>query len=1001
MIGETISRYRIIDSLGEGGMGIVYLAEDINLGRHVAIKFLTSTTPEYRARFLREARAVSNLVHPNIATVFDYGETAVGKPFIVMELVKGQALNEKLHEGSLPLPDAVRFIAAIASALSEAHHQGVVHRDVKPSNVIITDRKQVKVLDFGLVKQIYGDQVTDTDTSRMTLPGTRTRSDVIVGTPLYLSPEQATGKQVDGRSDLFALGAVMYECITGHSAFGGASVIEIGAQVIHVTPPAPSKLNPAIPPELDRITMKALEKKVEARYQSADELIADLQAVLPTLQADGSRTLPRGTKKLIAPSTHSVSALQTMTDLVVRPRLSIVTLVGVILGLALLTWAVVQWRRPAPYKPNSLAQDWYNKGSEALRNGAFLQASKAFEQAVAADNNFPLGHARLAEAWFELDYADRAKDEMLKVQSLAQRSPLAKTDALYLDAIYGIVSKDFPAAVNAYKELAKISPNDSQVYVDLGRAYEKNDDIKLAIDSFVEATNRAPQDGTAFLRIGILYGRQGDQPAAIAAFDKADTLYQAVGNFEGQAEVAYQRGYLFNQLGKPQEAHEPLKRALEIARTTANEYQQVKTLLKLGDVTVDLGKVEEGRQLMHEALALAEAKGIDNYIKRGLVDIGNTYVASGQYDEAEKYYKRSFALSQTQKDPRNSARALLVLASLAERRGNTDEQLRYVDQALPFYELGGYRKEQMQVKHLLARAKVAKGDYEPALQTLNEALQLAQRIGDLGTMILAKEDIGLIYIRQGKYPTALAPLQESYDIAKSLRSAKNAALLLIDRSNALWRLGRYEEARLALNETAGYAEKPDTSRNVSASYNLALARIALSERRFADAQAKARVAIQLASEAVTSSATGGRSALGMAMSESGASNTAKQTCEEAVELARQSADPYLLSEALLALAHVLNRTGDNSGALQAAMESQQLFARSSKQDSEWMAWLIAASATAKTGDMSKAHEYATRAESLLSSLEQQWGSDNYRSYLTRPDIQFSRKQLSDLIAGKP
>src|ERR1044071_5768053 len=170
MIGETISHYRITDKLGEGGMGVVYVAEDTTLGRHVAIKFLSSTAKEYRARFLREARAVSALTHPNIATVFDYGETDEGQPFIVMELIKGEPLNEKLRDGSLPLPEAVKIVAAIADALGEAHHQGVVHRDVKPSNVVITERGQVKVLDFGLVKHIIEPSSLAGDPDQKTLP---------------------------------------------------------------------------------------------------------------------------------------------------------------------------------------------------------------------------------------------------------------------------------------------------------------------------------------------------------------------------------------------------------------------------------------------------------------------------------------------------------------------------------------------------------------------------------------------------------------------------------------------------------------------------------------------------------------------------------------------------------------------------------------------------------------------------------------------------------------
>jgi serine/threonine protein kinase len=199
MIGQTVSHYRIIEKLGEGGMGVVYLAEDKHLARRVAIKFLTSTDHHYRARFIREARAVSALSHPNIATVHDYGETDAGEPFIVMEFVKGKTLSDLLEEG-ITMRRSVEIITAIAEALVEAHENGIVHRDIKPSNVVINERGQVKVLDFGLVKNLFDQPPSGVDLDADTLYSTQTRSDVIVGTPLYLSPEQATGKKV-GRSE--------------------------------------------------------------------------------------------------------------------------------------------------------------------------------------------------------------------------------------------------------------------------------------------------------------------------------------------------------------------------------------------------------------------------------------------------------------------------------------------------------------------------------------------------------------------------------------------------------------------------------------------------------------------------------------------------------------------------------------------------------------------------------------------------------------------------------
>ena len=289
MIGQTISHYRILDKLGEGGMGVVYLAEDTLLGRRVAIKFPTAASEEsnFRGRFLREARSISALSHPHIATVHDYGETADGQPYIVMELVTGEDLSVLVRTGRLSLRRILEIISDVVDALAEAHAAGIVHRDIKPSNVMINERGKVKVLDFGLAKQIecatQTGELSDAEREARTLLATGTQTGTVIGTPLYLSPEQAAGRPVDARSDIFALGALLYECISGRPPFIGSNALDICAQVLYVDPPPPSQHNARLPAELDRIALKALAKKPEARYQTAADLNADLRAVLSSL----------------------------------------------------------------------------------------------------------------------------------------------------------------------------------------------------------------------------------------------------------------------------------------------------------------------------------------------------------------------------------------------------------------------------------------------------------------------------------------------------------------------------------------------------------------------------------------------------------------------------------------------------------------------------------------------------------------------------------------------
>ena len=998
MIGQTVSHYRILEKLGEGGMGTVYLAEDTHLGRRVAIKFPNKSRDEhqFRARFLREARAASALNHPNIAAIYDYGETADDQPFIVMELVEGKSLSDLLYEDALTLSRVLGIIEDVASALSEAHSRGIIHRDIKPSNIVINERGKVKVLDFGLAKHLTEERAQDADPDARTLLATRTQSGTVVGTPLYLSPEQAKGAPVDARSDLFALGAVLYECLAGKPAFSGAGagIVEIAANVIHLDPPPPSSFNPRVPPALDRVTLKTLAKRPEQRHQTANELIEDLntaQASLQELDVGHQRTQ----RISPAPDTGRQSALSTLSDLFRRPRLSVGVVLGGLLLMGLIGWVVVRALRASPYQPPAAAQRWYEIGTNALRDGAYYQASKALEKAIAVDDKYALAHARLAESYMELDYADRAKDELLHVAS-QDRSSLQPIDALYLDAITATVRRDFASAIKAYAEIARQMPDRAYVYVDLGRAYESNEEIKKAIESYLEATKRDQQYATAFLRLGILYGRQQELQSAMAAFDKAEEIYQAAGSVEGRAEVFFQRGLLLEDIA---EARPQMQQALEMAQASNNLSQQIKILLELSYISFSEGNTGQAQQYARDATDLAQANGMENLTTRGLINLGSVFLVRGDYDEAEKYFKQALEFAQRKKGRRYEAQALLSLGSLRVQQGKADEAVQYIGQALPFYQQGGYRKETSQALLLLGRAQRIKGDYAAALQAFEQQLQLAQQVGDLSRVALAHEGIGTVLSLQERYPEALSHFEQKYNISKSTNDQKGMAYGLTSRGRVLGQLGRYDEARAALEQASALANQQNGGmKTLSAQIYLAEARLLLSERRFPEARTKAGQALTLAGTQYPDVVFGAEQVLGMAEISSGAAREGRKLIEETVEEATRSGDPQQLSSSLLALAHALFENGDAQNALTNALRAQESFARAGQQESEWHAWLIAARASRRAGDEAKAREYASRAADLLSNLREKWGAESYDSYLSRPDVQYDHKQLTEEFA---
>ncbi len=351
MAGRTISHYEVLEQLGQGGMGVVYKARDTHLDRLVALKVLPTEAvrdPERRQRFVQEAKSASALNHPNIVTVYDI-DSAAGVDFIAMEYVAGQTLDERIGRKGLPLKDALRYAIQIADALSKAHAAGIVHRDLKPANIMVTAEGQVKVLDFGLAKLIEPKE-SSAETPTMTASEQKiTKEGKIVGTLAYMSPEQAEGKRVDARTDVFSFGAVLYQMLTGERPFHGTTQLELATSILREDPKPPSQIRDALPLEVERAVMRCLRKDPHRRFQTR----SDRKVVREDLKEESDS----GTLTAIAPVRRRSSRIWIITS---------AALLVLVVAAAVVLWRYRRASAPKQYELTRLTFEPGMAGGPAI-----------------------------------------------------------------------------------------------------------------------------------------------------------------------------------------------------------------------------------------------------------------------------------------------------------------------------------------------------------------------------------------------------------------------------------------------------------------------------------------------------------------------------------------------------------------------------------------------------------------------------------------------------------
>jgi len=687
---KDLGRYRIIKRIGAGGMGEVFLAHDSVLDRQVAIKLLPkllTDDPQRIRRFQQEAHAASTISHPNVAHIYEIGVEG-NCHFTSMEYVEGQTLREVLNHGRLTIVEALEISLQVARALESAHASGVIHRDIKPENIMIRPDGYVKVLDFGLAKL---HRITDEDDPSQTQAATmiKTEPGLLMGSPAYMSPEQARGVDVDARTDIWSLGVVLYEMLCGWTPFQGSTRMDLLVALLREEPaPISASLRHAHP-GLRRLLNRMLSKDKDQRYLTIAEVIVDVENLLKDLRWSAKQ----GQKsKLFQGSQFALLKHKALQAYRAADGTSIKTplpffLMAIVLGIAL-TWALRNTEQLVLDSDAEL-EAGYQAGVEAIFRDDMYTAAHALSRAAtfSLHKSTLLTHARLAEVWAELDYYDRANHELSYVASIIpifrSANHFSETDALYVEAIRATIQRNFQSAANLHKQIVEKDPSNSVAWMDLGRSYERIRWWDEAANSYRRACAINPSLASAFLRLGTVEAAKGDTQAANTAFEQAQHLYKTAKDNAGTLQVLNLRSVLAHRLGKNDEANNFIREADSIPY--GDFYSEVKTNFALAAIFHK--ESEQAKWFESEARRHAESirragllfRGPDQLLVNGLVEIAMLYLRDNDLINAQKYTLEALKIAQRSDLKISKAKALYVYGQLYLHEGfpaNADQQFK-------------------------------------------------------------------------------------------------------------------------------------------------------------------------------------------------------------------------------------------------------------------------------------------------------------------------------------